>query len=481
MSLLPIEKLNSAEARKLSSFLRSKKVPPGTLTLNQLKGYLLCICCAPDMLAPHFWLPPIFGSNDEMPEFQSEADFSFIELIMRLYNQINAEVLEGNPTLPNNCVLDKTTSNNFKAGSVLHEWSLGFDIGLTLTVDCWDDLPLEELNLEEEVESLWMLLSFFADEQRARAAKTQELETLPFDKMLEALRQQLPWLIKDYAKLGRAFYETRYEQDLQNSDTLQSQPVPGDTWPLLDKGIDGNFDDIDTNDLIDAAHNSSNPEEVVALANQALKQNPECIDALLLLANWDARNEKERINFLQQAVSAGEKALGAEYFEQHAGHFWGLHETRPYMTALCSLALTYKDGKHYSKSIALFEKALHLNPHDNQANRHFLISLYMEQQLLDKAEALLEEHSEDQSAFMRFSQVLLSYIRNGDSTHSRQLRKSANHYNKHVAKYLSGRQKMPKEMPGHYGIGDKNEAILYVIDNRDVWRKVMGAIPWLSK
>ena len=140
-----LEKLSPAEARKLSGFLRSKRAPKGSLTLNQLKGYLFCICTTPELLQPSFWLPPVFGCQEELPEFASEADFSNIEFIMRLYNQVNGDVISGNPRLPSNCTLASTVSGNFIPGSVLHEWSWGFDLGLSLTTSFWDDLPIEPL------------------------------------------------------------------------------------------------------------------------------------------------------------------------------------------------------------------------------------------------------------------------------------------------------------------------------------------------
>ena len=479
MKRLPTTRLSSAEARKLSSFLRSEKVPQNTLTLNQLKGYLLCICAAPEMLQPSFWLPPIFAGKDETLIFEFEEDFIYIELIMRLYNQINTEVLEGNPTLPGNCRLDKTVSNNFNPGNALHEWSRGFDIGLNITAFCWQDLPLKELDLAEEVESLWMLLSFFADEQRARTAKAAKLETLPFDQMLAVLRQQLPWLIKDYAKLGRTFYEVRYSIDQASGDIIQFSYKPSSFQTPPNNSDDNAMPTADI--LIRAAYDASNPSEIVTLANQALKLNPNCVDAFLLLAEWDARNEQEHINFLQLAISAGEKEFGPDYFEKHAGNFWGLPETRPYMQALSDLATIYKHNKKPSQAIGLLEKALHLNPNDNQGNRHCLVTLYLEQQQLEQAEALLDQYPRDRSAFMLFSRLLLHYIRYGDSDNSRRLRKAANRYNKYVARYLNDHNKIPKNPPAYYGVGDRNEAIIYAMDNHELWRKVVGATPWLLK
>jgi yecA family protein len=479
MKYPPLEKLSPAEARKLSGFLRSKRAPEGTLTLNQLKGYLFCICTTPELLQPSFWLPPVFGCQDEIPEFSSEADLSNIESIMRLYNQVNTGVLEGNPRLPANCTLGNTISSNFKPGSVLHEWSWGFDFGLNLTASCWDDLPLDTLDLEEDVNAYWTLLSFFADEQRARAAKLDTPQAPPFNLTIEIVREQMPWLIKDYAQLGRTFYETIYLADQADYDLPEPGVGSGETLPLFDDDDDGTDSLADA--LIEAAYDADSPLEAVSLAKQALDMDPHSVEALLLLARWDAHNKTEQLNYLRKAVAAGESQLGPDYFEQNTGHFWGLLETRPYMQALADLATAYRDNKKPRSAIELLEKSLQLNPNDNQGIRYLLLTLYLEQQRYDQARALLHQYSDDQSAFTLFSQLLLDYVATGDCAETRKQRRDAKSYNKYVVQYLSGRKKLPKFMPDYYGLGDKNEAILYAADNRNLWRQVMGAIPWLLK
>lgn len=52
--------------------------------------------------------------------------------------------------------------------------------------------------------------------------------------------------------------------------------------------------------------------------------------------------------------------------------------------------------------------------------------------------------------------------------------------NKHVPHYLLGRKKVPRNLPGHYGIGDQNEAVLYASGNHEVWRSTPGALEWLA-
>ena len=61
-------------------------------------------------------------------------------------------------------------------------------------------------------------------------------------------------------------------------------------------------------------------------------------------------------------------ALGAEGFEEYAGHFWGFLETRPYMRARAGLAIALIKLGDESAAIEHFRAMLKLNPNDNQGS-----------------------------------------------------------------------------------------------------------------
>lgn len=475
----PLPTLTPSEARKLSGFLRSEKTSPETLTFNQLKGYLLSICCTPAFLQPSVWLPEVFGG--EMPAFESEQNLWVIEAVMKLYNQINAEVLEGNPKLPANCKIVVGVSNNFKLGNALHEWCWGFDLGLGLTMKYWDDFPLPA-ELEEEIECYWMLLSFFADEKRARAAKVKGEASLPFDEMLEVVRAELPWLIKDYAVIGRMLYEVTLKEEEGGNDYQRQLSLSLQE----EKEVDDNVipfwvgSEHEAPALLRAAYNAT-PEEKVRLARQAVRKDPNCVDAYLILADFASQSIEERKQLLEQAVIVGEQALGQRYFQENSGRFWGLQETRPYMTALAELAEACKNGKDKQRAVALYEQGLQLNPGDHQGLRYPLSSLYLELHKFSEIAALFEQYKEDRSAFFCYNRLLMAYILEGDSPDTRHLKRRAKEHNRYIPNLLAGQLKMPKELPGFYGVGNKDEAVLYVYANRHVWRQVMGSISWLLK
>src|SRR5437588_3008456 len=88
---------------------------------------------------------------------------------------------------------------------------------------------------------------------------------------------------------------------------------------------------------IEQAFEEADEQRRVQLAQEALALCPDCADAYVLLAE-QAGSRKEALTLFEQGVAAGERALGPEAFQEAAGHFWGLLETRPYMRARFGLA-----------------------------------------------------------------------------------------------------------------------------------------------
>ena len=78
----------------------------------------------------------------------------------------------------------------------------------------------------------------------------------------------------------------------------------------------------DTGSLIQQAWASPDPIEKVQLAHQVLQQDPENINALMLLAQWEAASSEERRDLLLRAVNGCESVLGKDFFAKNTGRFW---------------------------------------------------------------------------------------------------------------------------------------------------------------
>lgn len=481
------KKLSSAESRKLISTL--KKINDD-LTLNVLKGYFYVVATTPVLISPADWLASVL---DEEMERLVDNEW-LVETLIRLYNQINQEVVEGSPKLPANCEFDnKKILNNFAADSLLHQWSDGVAWGLEVFAENWAEKweLMPDSELEQEVVSYWDYLIFFADESQAKKMLFEFSGSgMPLAMLAQKMRKELPTIIKDYAKLSRAIY--------LNNIIGTDEPLPAYSavpqGDLFDQELPSSMENViafpwqnatrqndNLNNLIEEAEDELDIDRKVALAKKILQTNADIVEAHHILADFAAHNEKQRIAYLQQAVAAGERHLGEAFISENTGHFWGLWETRPYMRVLFELAESYAALKKDSDAIKIYQQMLALNPIDNQGVHQVLISLYLEARQLDEVDKLLKEYEEDQSAFLLFSRVLLGYIRNGDTPQTRELRKQAVSYNKYVPKLLAGRIKMPRQQPEYYGLGDKNEAIVFTTINQQLWRGVTGSIPWLLK
>jgi tetratricopeptide (TPR) repeat protein len=214
------------------------------------------------------------------------------------------------------------------------------------------------------------------------------------------------------------------------------------------------------------------------LAKRALTKDPDCVDALVLLADLDARTPKQAVEALQNAVSAGERSLGEKFFKENKGHFWGLLETRPYMRALEHLATVLRAMGRNLEAIKNYEKMIELNPGDNQGVRDPLLGLYLATGKLEGARKLLDDYGDDSMANFAWGRVLERFL-SGDKPGAAAALKKARKANPFVELYLSGQRNFPKGMPDMYSPGSEEEAILCLDNMMLAWGKHKDAVFWL--
>ena len=221
-------------------------------------------------------------------------------------------------------------------------------------------------------------------------------------------------------------------------------------------------------------------QRAVALAKKALTISADCADAYNLLAEQSAESLEEVLALYRKGVEAGERALGKKAFKEDVGYFWGLLETRPYMRARAGLAQSLWEAGQREEAVEHYWDLLRLNPNDNQGIRDLLMACLIELGRDKEAEKLFEQFEEDGMAVWLYSRALLDFREYGDSPAAGKSLKAGLDENKHVLSYLLGRKKMPRTLPGHYGFGDDNEAVLYAHGNRAAWKGTPGALKWLA-
>jgi tetratricopeptide (TPR) repeat protein len=235
-------------------------------------------------------------------------------------------------------------------------------------------------------------------------------------------------------------------------------------------------------ELVYRAYEATTPKRRAELARQAIEISPDCADAYRLLAEME-RNLSRKIDLLEQAVAAGERAIGPEAFADERGHFWGVVETRPYMRAQSALAQVCWVHGNRARAIAIFSHLLELNPNDNQGVRYMLVSCLLEERTASAGAALAKlmgDFDDDAGAALTYGQALWRFQENGGpSPAADEALREAIRYNKHVPAFVLGDRSMPAEFPDTVGMGDESEAIDYAASGVRAWSHTPGAIAWL--
>jgi tetratricopeptide (TPR) repeat protein len=232
--------------------------------------------------------------------------------------------------------------------------------------------------------------------------------------------------------------------------------------------------------LVDQAFDARGRRQV-QLAREALKIDPDCVDALLILAER-AGDPESSLPLYRRAVEAGERQLGAELFAEAAGHFWGLIETRPYMRARQQLAVRLLKVGQVDQAIDHFGELLRLNPGDNQGNRYLMADALLFADRPDELAELLDrpEYKDEVSAEWSFTRALHAYRRTKDSPQAAQELEKAMGVNPFVVPLLTGHKQPPALPPTQYSPGSEEEAIVYLNLFGHNWFATPGAIEWID-
>lgn len=232
-------------------------------------------------------------------------------------------------------------------------------------------------------------------------------------------------------------------------------------------------------EVLDTAWDAQDSNARVAIAQRALEISPICADAYVILASKAEPGSDRQLELWRGGVQAGELALGEAFFRECEGEFWGFLESRPYMRARLGLALALWTHGEKDEAIEHLRELVRLNPNDNQGNRYILVAYCIETGRDNDADVILKGNADDDGAYFEWSRALLAFRRHGDNAATRKVLSKAQKSNEHVPDYLLGKKKLPKQLPGFYGIGDTNEAIFYTRDFRRGWEMTPGALDWL--
>jgi tetratricopeptide (TPR) repeat protein len=270
------------------------------------------------------------------------------------------------------------------------------------------------------------------------------------------------------------------KRDFANVGELQEfmQGLMGQVMKPSQADLEADTLKDEAQDLAFAAMEAKTKAQARKLAKQALAKDPDCVDALVVLASIEADSPQQMIKSLQKAVEAGERSLGANFIKKNKGHFWGLIETRPYMRTLEQLASLLRAEGDKKEAIKQYEKMLELNPNDNQGVRDQLLGLYLSIGGIDEAGKLLADYKDDASACFAWGRVLERFL-DGDLPGAEAALKEARKTNRFVELYLSGQKELPEFLPNMYSPGSDEEAMLCLDNLALAWMEFPEALVWL--
>lgn len=289
--------------------------------------------------------------------------------------------------------------------------------------------------------------------------------------------KKIPGTGMDSEKLAAILAAQNFSNEQEVFDFM-NKLVSGKTemvWEAEDETQDNKFKAMD---LIAEAYHLP-PAQGKKLIKEALKLDPGNADAHTYLADIETDIEKA-ISLYRRAVEVGKKSLGAVAFEDYRGHFWGFHETRPYMRAMAGLADCLYNDNQVEEALALWQEMILLNPNDNQGVRYRLSTALLEKGRLEESEPLFETYADDATAHWAFNRALYLFMAEGKSKKAKSALAKAHKINPYVLSYMLGEAEMPTILPQYRGFGDPNEAILYAADSILLWANTPGAIEWIT-
>lgn len=263
-------------------------------------------------------------------------------------------------------------------------------------------------------------------------------------------------------------------QDFKNEEEMNTflQKFEGQVIPSFPEETLSNEEKAE--DLVYQAYNLSTAKGK-KLVKQSLELDPNCIMAYQYLGQQE-NNIKNAIKYFTKGQEIGAKVFGGPFEKEHKGHFWLIHETRPYMSCILGLAdcYFYLDDTH--KAIELAEYLLDLNPNDNQGIRYNLTTYLMAAAEYTKLNKHFKAHDNDGGIVILYNKALSAYTQKKSELLARSLLIEAIDHNPKVVQLLSLKKSLTTSA-STYASGSEEEAIYYLQHNMFLWQKE-GAIDW---
>ncbi len=232
------------------------------------------------------------------------------------------------------------------------------------------------------------------------------------------------------------------------------------------KGKKSNAEQAD--DIMYQAY-QSDPQKGVRLANKALEVDPENVRAWNYLAQNEPDADKA-LDLFEKAALIAENHLGKAFFNKNKGSFWGIVETRPYMTARVGMADCLAAIGKIKEAKEIYERLIELNPEDNQGIRFVLSDLYLMSRNSKQYLKLFNKYKDDPSAYWLYNHAFFWYDTIGPGKEFYDALKKAIKANSHIFDILTGKEQVSKNPKEYFKPGDATEAAEYIHAMGELWQ-----------
>ena len=419
--------------------IRSEVIKLSKLSVKQpdyyfIQGYFLGLGLLPDIIMPSQWQPDLLGEIN----FTTDAELKHLESLMENYNNSMQKVMSEDFKMPTKCSLSKTDyRDSLKANMPLPNYCKGALQALKFI----DKRSLNK-HQKEVLASLNEVLSAFSSEQAAvkKFASNQGLA--------QSFKKNYIYFVADALYNIRFIENTRWSDEDEAAFNEQFLEEFAHQQHSNDFAAGKMIDDEVIDQLMEAILSDFTPSAF------------EPIEALLELF---------------------EGFITEQYIAQNQGHFWLIHETRPYMMLRSHRAQINALQGNIQLAIDEFETLLQLNPMDNQANRHWLMNCYIIKGQWQKLDAFLADFDSEE-LHATASRALSEFHKNGDSSQAKQYKKQLKQLNKHFIKLLTGQEKLKSDDFDFYSPGSKEEVGIYLNSlGKQAWIATEGSLFWLRK
>lgn len=260
------------------------------------------------------------------------------------------------------------------------------------------------------------------------------------------------------------------DEDLIADGTWLDEPLPETATPLER-----------AQELIFDAWGTDDPDEQLALADEALELSADCADAWVIFGE-QAGSPKEARTYYQKGVAAGKRALGGAVPTEPIDSTWDLLPVLPWMRAKQGVAAADRALGEPNRAADLYRELLAIDPHDTLNIRLSLSAALLEAGRDEEQLALADRFADEANIYWPWIRALARFRMEGESDAAVEALDRAVERNPWVPAYLLGIRRIGNDMLIDVERSQEaREGSIFVMVALTQWLLVPGALEWVRR